>query len=91
MSDQGEFSVCQFFTNGMYEYVRRYVSTEEAMRAFMHYTNNVATSLGVIEKVIITDGFDCTAMEWIKGKGITYPPEAVGRYLRPDWKERLEP
>jgi hypothetical protein len=86
----GEFSVCQFFIDGQYEYVRRYVSAEEAMRAFIRYTTNVATMLGVVERVILTDGGDFTTMEWKKGEGITYPPEAVGKILRPDWEDRLK-
>jgi hypothetical protein len=70
---QGEFSVCQFFENDSYEYVRRYVGAEEAVKAFQHYTNNVAVKLGVIKRVIITDGDDFTTMEWQYGKGITFP------------------
>jgi len=68
----GEFSVCQFFTNGMYEYVRRYVSAEEAITAFRHYTDNVATKLGFVDRVIVTDGGDCTNIEWRRDKGFTY-------------------
>jgi hypothetical protein len=30
---QGEFSVCQFFEDGQYEYTRRWVSAEEAVTA----------------------------------------------------------
>lgn len=71
----GEFSVCQFFINGTYEYVRRYVSAEEAVRAFKHYTDNVATKVGIIERVIITDGGDNTNIEWRAGKGFTYDGE----------------
>ena len=70
----GEFSVVQFFNNGEYEYVRRYVSAEAAMEAVKHYTNNVATRMGIVEKVIITDGGDLTCFEWINGKGVTFPP-----------------
>ena len=70
MSD--EYSVCQFFVNGTYEYVRRFVSEEEAVKAFAHYTNNVATAAGVVERVIITDGGDFTNLEWVKGKGYSY-------------------
>lgn len=69
----GEFSVCQFFTDGTYEYVRRYVSAEEAVMAFKHYTDNVATKVGgIVERVIITDGGDLTNLEWRAGKGFTY-------------------
>ena len=68
----GEFSVCQFFVNGDYEYVRRYVDAEEAVKAFKHYTDNVATKMGVVNRVIITDGGDSTNIEWIAGKGFSY-------------------
>jgi hypothetical protein len=87
----GEFSVCQFFTDdGGYEYVRRYVDVQEAMRAFIKYTTNVVARVGiVVERVIVTDGGDCTVMEWQRGKGYVHPPEIVGRQIRPDWNERL--
>lgn len=68
----GEFSVFQFFTNGEYERVRDHVDAEEAAKAVKHYTNNVATKLGVVERVIITDGGDSTCFEWTKGKGVTF-------------------
>jgi hypothetical protein len=74
---ENEFSVCQFFEDGSYEYVRRYVTAEEAMKAFFHYTNNVAVKMGVTERVIVTDGGDCTNAEWKKDLGYTYPPELV--------------
>lgn len=70
-----EFSVYQFFVTGEYERVRSFVSAEEATRAFRHYTNNVATAVGIIEKVIITDGGDHTVAEWKKDEGITWPKE----------------
>jgi hypothetical protein len=72
---RGEFSVCQFFQGGQYEYVRRWVSAEEAKYAFDHYTNNVASRMGATKRVIITDGGDCTNAEWVYGKGITFPEE----------------
>jgi hypothetical protein len=74
MSDdyRGEFSVCQFFDDGMYEYVRRWVPAEEAVKAFAHYTSSVAAKTGVVERVIITDGGDFTNLEWVNGKGFTY-------------------
>lgn len=75
MSKEGEYSVCQFFDNGTYEYVRRWVSAEEAVLAFKHYTDNVATKMGIIERVIITDGGDNTNVEWVAGKGFSYDGE----------------
>lgn len=74
MNDLPEFSVCQFFPNGSYEYVRRYVPVEEAVKAFHRYTTNVASKIGITKRVIITDGGDCIAMEWKTGEGIVFPP-----------------
>lgn len=72
---QGEFSVCQFFENGDYEYVRRFVSAEEAMKAFQHYTHSVGAQIGTTVRVIITDGGDCINFEWKRKEGITFPPK----------------
>lgn len=77
--EHGQYSVCQFFTDpglvGMeYEYVRQHVSAKEAGEAFKHYINNVATMLGVVNRVIITDGGDCVNAEWRLGEGIVFPP-----------------
>lgn len=74
-----EFSVCQFFEDGQYEYVRRYVSAEEAVKAFKHYTQNVAVTLGVTKRVIVTDGGDQINLEWKLGEGITFPPELTSQ------------
>jgi hypothetical protein len=68
-----EFSVCQFFDNGEQEWVRLFVSAEEAVKAACHYCTSVAAQLGFVERVIITDGGDCTVFEWQKGIGITWP------------------
>jgi hypothetical protein len=72
----GEYSVCQFFMNDTHEYVRRWVGPEEAMAAFKFYTQNVASRMGIVQRVIVTDGGDCTNAEWVYEKGITFPPEA---------------
>lgn len=69
-----EFSVYQFFPDGSYECVRSFVSAEEAMRAFKHYISSVGARLGTTQRVIITDGGDCTNFEWKYGEGITFPP-----------------
>lgn len=75
----GEFSVCQFFENDTYEYVRRWVSAEEAVEASKFYTTNVAARMGITVRVIITDGDDFTNFEWKHGVGITYPPQEPSR------------
>lgn len=68
-----EFSVYQFFMDDSYERVREFVSAEEAMQAFKHYTTNVSSRIGMTKRVILTDGGDCICFEWIHGKGIVYP------------------
>jgi len=75
--DANEFSVCQFFEDGSYEYVRRGVSAEEAVNAAKHYTSSVGARMGMTQRVIITDGGDCTNFEWKFGEGVTYPPRAA--------------
>lgn len=72
------FSVCQFFPDGSYEYVRRFVEAEEAVKAFVHYTSSVGARIGTTVRVIIIDSGDFCNMEWEFGKGITYPPQEVG-------------
>jgi hypothetical protein len=72
---QGEFSVYQFFPDEQYERVRSFVDAEEAVGAAQHYISNVAAKMGLTQRVIITDGGDCTVFEWIQGKGIVFPPD----------------
>ena len=73
MEMKGEFNVCQFFVNGHYEYVRRHVPAHEAVKMAHFYTHNVAAKMGIVERVIITDGGDSVVFEWKKGQGITWP------------------
>ena len=76
---RGEFSVCQFFVDGSYEYVRRYISAEEAVQIARDYTRSVGAQIGTTVRVIITDGGDDCCFEWKRGEGVTFPPEARGR------------
>jgi hypothetical protein len=77
--DAPEFSVCQFFPDGSYEYVRRYVGAEEAVKAARFYTDNVAARMGITRRVIVTDGGDYCVFEWKYGEGVVYPPQFAGR------------
>lgn len=70
-----EYSVVQFFEDGSYEYVRRFVSAEEAVKVSKHYTQSIAVKMGLVKRVIITDGGDCCCFEWIAGKGVVFPPK----------------
>ena len=73
-----EFSVYQFLKGDITERVRDFVGLEDALKAFVHYTTCVAARMGITERVIITDGWDCIVAEWKKGEGITFPPELKG-------------
>jgi hypothetical protein len=73
MSDN-EFSVYQFLVEGIQERVRHFVSAEEAMKAAQHYCTSVAARMGITERVIVTDGGDCTVFEWKKDEGVVWPP-----------------
>jgi hypothetical protein len=68
-----EFSVVQFFKDGTHEYVRRFVNADEAMKAAVHYCQSVGVKMGVVTRVIITDGGDCCCFEWHVDKGIVFP------------------
>ena len=70
MSD--EFSVCQFFRDGSYEYVVRNVGPERAVKTAHHYCHSVGAKIGTTTRVIITDGGDCTCFEWKHGEGVTF-------------------
>jgi hypothetical protein len=84
----GEFSVCQFFDDDSYEYVRRYVSAEEAVNAAKHYTQSIGAQVGTTRRVIITDGGDQTNFEWKYGEGVTFPPrDATGKFVAPPGEE----
>jgi hypothetical protein len=69
----GEFSVCQFFINGDYEYVVRFVDVETALQNFKRFCTSVGAKLGTTTEVIITDGGDCTVAHWTFKDGLVWP------------------
>lgn len=75
-----EFSVVQFFPDGQYEYVRRFVPAEEAVVAAKHYCTSVGAKMGTTVQVLITDGGDLTVFEWKREEGIVFPEERKGMY-----------
>jgi hypothetical protein len=78
---QGEFSVFQFFPDGSYEALRRFVDAKTAVEIARSYTlpTRPAVVAGIIQRVIVTDGDDYCCFEWKNGEGVTFPPEARGR------------
>jgi hypothetical protein len=59
-----QFSVALFFDDGQHKYARRFVSAQEACRAFQHYSRSAGAQLGLTVRVIITDSSDCIVREW---------------------------
>ena len=74
-TEYGEFSVYQFFPDESYEKIREYVNAEEAKKAFVTYTQNPASRIGITRRVIITDGGDMIVAEWKYGEGLVWPPK----------------
>lgn len=79
MTDTETFNVCQYFPNGSYDYIKRYVTAEEAMATAKNYIGRPAAIVGIIQRLIITDGGDCIVFEWQFNKGITFPMTDVTR------------
>jgi hypothetical protein len=71
--DRDEFSVCQFFPDGSYEYVKRWIGGKEAIETAKRCTESVGGRIGTTVKVIVTDGGDFTVFAWEFGKGVVFP------------------
>lgn len=67
-----EFSVYQFFPDDSYEEVLRFVDAETAVKTAKQLTESIGGRIGTTQRVIITDGGDCTCFEWQFGKGVTF-------------------
>lgn len=67
------FSVCQFFADESYEYVRERVTADEAVETADHYIHSVGAQIGTTRRVIITDADDFTVFEWRYGEGVVFP------------------
>jgi len=75
--DDETFNVVQFFEGNLSDYICRGVSPEDAMRTLGDYSRRPAAKIGIIKRLIVTDGGDCTNAEWRFGEGFTFPPELV--------------
>lgn len=73
MTTQGEYSVCQFFASGGYEFARRFVGASEAFEVAMQLARSVGGQVGTTVRVIITDSGDHTVFEWVRGEGVVFP------------------
>lgn len=71
MSD--EFSVWWDDPEGMQHREGRAMGAEEAVELAKSLTVRPAALMGIIRRVIITDGGDFTVFEWKQGEGVTFP------------------
>src|SRR6516165_1657092 len=69
----GEFSVYQFFPDDTWERVCQFVDARTACECAFALTRSVGAGIGTTQRVIITDGGDCTCFEWRHGEGVTWP------------------
>ncbi len=73
------FSVCQFFPDGTYEVVRQGVDAEAAVQAALGYSACIGAKIGTTVRVIITDADDLITFEWVRDRGVIFPPEHEGQ------------
>jgi len=69
----GEFSVAVFYPDESHEYIARWIDAATAVAIFKAETELITAYLGLVRRVIITDGGDETNAEWKFGEGVTYP------------------
>jgi len=79
-STKPEFSVVQFFTDGTRQYLRRSVMALEAVLALSSVCNGPTASLGLVVRVIVTDGTDHCVFEWTHPDGVVWPTEFKGSW-----------
>ena len=69
----GEFNVVIFDPDDRYEYVQRWVDARTAIETAASYTTRPAAQIGIIRKVMVTDGGDSTVFLWEYGQGVVFP------------------
>lgn len=73
MVERPEFSVYWWDRDGGQHEESRFVIAELAVHQAKRLSCGPASALGMVKRVIITDGGDFTVFEWKHGEGITYP------------------
>jgi hypothetical protein len=72
---QGEFSVWWWDADGSQHEELRFVNGETAVQRAHTLTHGPASLVGIVQRVIITDGGDCINFEWKHGEGVVFPPK----------------
>jgi hypothetical protein len=53
----------------------RFVDAETAVKRSFSLANGPAAKLGMVKKIMITDGGDCCVFEWNNELGVVWPAE----------------
>ena len=69
---RAEFSVYGFYADGARAFTRRWLHAKNAVEVAHRCIWLADRFDNFIDRVIITDGGDCTAFEWQRDKGITF-------------------
>lgn len=72
-----EFSVFWQDPDGNCHKERAFVSAKEAVECAHSLANRPATRMGIIRKIMITDGDDFTVFLWEHDKGVVFPQLGV--------------
>ena len=72
VSIHDEYSVYRFYPDGDRNIVCSEASAVKAAMEFWRCTNNVSAMTGLIDRVLLVDGFDTIKLAWIYGRGYTY-------------------
>jgi hypothetical protein len=73
----GEFSLYWWDPEDYCHEEMRFVDAETAMKRAANLARGPASLLGIVKRIIITDGGDCTNFEWKHGEGIVFPPQQL--------------
>jgi hypothetical protein len=73
----GEFSVWIFYKDGYHFSDWRWLDGEKALLKAQELTRRPVMLLGMVERIIITDGEDFTVFEWKPKQGVTFPKSEV--------------
>lgn len=81
-NEPSEFSVYQFFSDGSSEKVSsQLTSTQTAIDVVFGLIRSNRVRLGITKKIIIRNSDNSINLEWIHGKGFTYPKEFAGKEI----------
>lgn len=67
-----EFSVAEWYPDGTYTYVARWIDAESAMQTAKRVIERANEQFPIV-RVIVTDGGDSTVFDWREGLGIVWP------------------